>query len=281
MNYTCPTLILLVGCTTTPGGTTTCPTLPTLPSTTDTSCDTTTSTTTTTGLTEDELAAFDSWIPGTVTITPFEGGPSVLADQLSIVYSEERIEEFDVSSTTRAQDYNSSRSNNASAVFFDDDFGDEDDDDTGTDEDLASLTWDGVVECVELPCVSLPHPKGATGRLVVKPRAALDDGSLLLSLAQTTPATDPLVGTLEVGTVVRFRGHVTVLKASDDGGDVVLTTAYPAAAVMLYHQGKVVYSGAPVPFQPLGVVEGNTGASWPKGVRIQDGPVGTEVSFTF
>jgi hypothetical protein len=278
-------VVLMAGCATTPE--VTCPTCPTLPTctTTETTPTETTPTGTETvinGLVQEEIDALATWTSRPVLITPVEGGPSFLADSLTIAYSAGALFELDVVTTVKAQDHNSSRSNKTNTVAFSDPLGDDDTNTTGTDEDLLTARWDGAPACTALPCPSNGRPDGASSRLVVVPNGALADGRLSMTWGETTDIAEDFGGSTSVGSVIAHRGHVTVLKAAaTDDGDIVVSSALDVATVTLLDGDEVVYEGPVQAGSPLAFVEGTTGASWPRGFAVESSAIGTEISFTW
>lgn len=222
------------------------------------------------GLTQDETDGLATWTASSVQFE-LPGDKTVSGHEIGILIPITDVGRLDVNSTmTRAQDYNSSRSNNSSLVEIDDD-------------PALEARWDGIV-CEEIPCLSGGREREASRRLLVDPGDALKDGELTLSWAETTPRTVPFSGYLTLG--VEFRGHVTVLKAADNGqGGIDLTT--PLDEVLVWvpdptSPDSPLYEATPVSgTNPLATVAGTTGASWPHGVHVTETALGLLVSLTW
>jgi hypothetical protein len=231
------------------------------------------------GLTEEQLQALDTWVPTSVEMSPYPGGPVVTGRRLAILVDSIGEGHLDLVTTgTRAQDYNSSRSNTTTIVSSEDDLFDED----TSDPNSFAFAWDGDVVCTVLPCSTSDKRDGASSHLSVQVGKALDDGLLALGWAHTTPMDSEFSGTLTLGIEARD-GHVTVLKASSTpDGDIVITSAMESETMAIFDGDTVVYEGKPgTGTVPLAIVSGTTGASWPKGFSIEETPVGTLVSLTW
>lgn len=225
-------------------------------------------------LTDIELDGLETWALSEVTFE-LPNDTTVVAHELGILFPTADIDRLDVVSTlTRSQDYNSSRSNRGGIVDIGDD-----------DLDTLHLEWDGV-RCVALPCESGGTERNASRRLLVEPGDALYDGALDVVWAETTPRDIDFTGSLTLGArIASHRGHVTVLKLADDGGgsidvsspldEVFVWVVDPATGNPL-HEAQA-FGGT----NPLASIAGTSGDSWPHGIRVTETAVGTLVSLTW
>ena len=232
-------------------------------------------------LTDEEAAALATWGPREVTFD-LPDGSGATGSELGILLPEVALDEIDVISTlSRAQDYNSSRSNNSGLVEIDDDL-DGGDDSTDTDEPGLQVYWDGV-RCADASCRSGGRAPGASRRLQLVLGDALDDDGMTgVRWGETTPSSVSFTGSLALGCKVPSC-HVTVLKAVDDGaGTIDFYSCVEGGAMWLLDdrsETPLHEASTTCGTSPLASVRGTEGANWPSGVRVSETPVGLLVSF--
>ena len=223
-------------------------------------------------LTAEEIAALGTWTERTASLAPVEGGDAVEGDRIAILLPEGSVEQLDLVTTlTRGQDYNSSRSNKTGSTWAGDDFGD---DDTATAD--HSIAWDGRDPCEVLPCASNARPDGAVSALTVDP----GDGALAMRWGETTSMDETFSGYVALGCKGCGRGHVTVLKAAaTDDGTIEITSALDSKYVAIFLNGDAVYEGAPAgDSTPIATIRGVTGATWPSAFSVDETALGTLIS---
>ncbi len=264
-------------------------------SATDTRLDPTDSSTDPLELTDTEVDALATWMPHTVDfLVPDRDDPTVdvtvTGNRISILV-DRFPEELDYMTTlTRAQDYNSSRSNNSGAVEIDNGFGD------GTGCCLPPpperIVWGSMAPCGELPCLSGGRDEGGVSRARIDTTVSSTSTDTAarffrVGFGETTPMDIDFTGFVALACKkCTHRGHVTVLKASSTaGGDgVAVTSAAPWKYMAVYAPGSdsPLYEATDaVAVNPLAMIAGSSGDSWPNGIEVEESPVGTLVSFTW
>lgn len=231
-------------------------------------------------LIQEEIDALGSWTARSVAVLLEGAERTVEGDEIRVLLPDAKLAEFDVvTALTRAQDYNNSRSNKTASIWVSDGFGDGD---TGVDADgLLSFQWDGRAACAALPCNGAGRPDGASSRLTLSPGSALSDGLLSMIWAETTAMEEEFSGYVEIGARVSGRGHVTVLKAAETGdGSMSISSALDSTYLGVFLDDVPVFEGKPSGAE-LATITGNTGASWPNGVTIEETAKGTYISFTW
>ncbi len=219
-------------------------------------------------LDEDELAALDTW---TASKVEFLVGPDRVAyqgDRVRVIMTDLTGRLDIATNTTRATDYNSSRSNRSTSTIIELD-------EPGGDGDPALLTWDGRV-CSSTPCPGDYREAGQISQLTID---FSGHDYLATSWGETTPRSEWFGGYVALGAQVDFRGHVTVLKAAAGGGDGVQVTCAPEAVNYFIMDGdEVVYEGR---WSTDLVIDVEDGTGLPRGVEVVEGATGTELSMVW
>lgn len=228
-------------------------------------------------LDDDELAGLASWVSAPVTFTIAADGTTVVGARLAIAFAGDVSSLELLTVLTRAQDHNSSRSNKSGIADLGDGF---DDDDTASPADgLVQMRWDGSAPCAAAPCLSNGRPQGAASRLAIELGSALDDGETFWTWGETTPMEEAFSGYVALATCCR--GHVTVLKAAATGeGGITVGSETTVGYLAVYSGDELAYEGRPNA-TALATISGVTGASWPKGVTIEETAVGTMVGLSW
>lgn len=230
-------------------------------------------------LTADELAAVSSWAAHEVTFSTYEGGPEYVGQRVTIRLAGAALSPVDVVTTLRATDHNSSRSNKTSSIAFDPNPLDTDvdtDGDTGgmpaTFVPPSSLRWDGGDLCRDGSCRSGGRSPFGVSQLLIDP-GTLSQGERMVTMwGETTPIDKTFTGYVALSVDLDHRGHVTVLKAADNGdGGVSITSNLKSDDVRIWSamDNPMFQSNSNAGSNPLFTVAGTGGSSWPHGVAVE------------